>query len=161
MIQIGSEKYIIDSRYVDVIKDRMAKETCKTNLNPQLMFRQSFTGITSKTFVGNWLKHGFWISKYRVQLIQFRPDIIARFTFAGDSANSIVSVRYSIGFSSLFVGLILIATFTFPFLALGRTMYAIVVIISIIFYILFSAIAFENMKEKVVEKLLNNIMPET
>ncbi len=119
MIQIKREKYKIDNYYIDLIKDKMAEETCKTNLSPQLIFRQSFTGVTLKTFVGNWTNNGFLISKFRMQLMQFRPDIIAKFKFLDKSDNSEVSIRYSIGFSSLFMGSIWIIMFAAPFAAFG------------------------------------------
>jgi hypothetical protein len=132
----------------------MSGETCKTNLSPQLIFRQSYTGITSKTFVGNWTKNGFWITKFRMQLMQLRPDIIAKFRFNKTSENSEVSIRYSIGFSSLFIGLILITTFALPFAAFGLVGYFIGFVVMIGGYIIISKIELENIVMKINEKIL-------
>jgi len=157
MILIKREKYKIDNYYIDVIKDKMATETCKTNLSPQLMFKQSFTGITLKTFVGNWTKNGFWISKFRMQLMQLRPDIIAKFKFADNSENSLLSIRYSIGFSSLFIGLIWITMFALPFSAFGLVGYLIGLVVMIGGYVLLSVIELENLREKIIEKIMSNV----
>ncbi len=157
MIQIKREKYKIDNYYIDVIKDKMAKETCKTNLSPQLMFKQSFTGITLKTFVGNWIKNGFWISKFRMQLLQLRPDVIAKFNFLDNPQNCILSIRYSIGFSSLFIGLIWIIMFSLPFSSFGFIGYMIGLTMMIGGYVLLSIIELNKLKEKIKEKILSNI----
>jgi hypothetical protein len=157
MICLKRQKYRIDSYYIDVIKERMVTETCKTNLNSQLIFRQSYTGYTFKAFVGNWSESGFWISKYRLQLIQLRPDIIAKFRFKDLSENSIVSIRYSIGFSSVFIGLIWIFLFSAPFVAFGLIVYLIGLALMIVFYSVLSVIELNSIKEKIVEKLFHNI----
>lgn len=157
MILIKRKKYRIDNYYIDVIKEKMATETCKTNLSPQLMFKQSFTGITLKTFVGNWTKNGFWISKFRMQLIQLRPDIIAKFEFADNSENSVLSIRYSIGFSSLFIGLMWITMFALPFSAFGLVGFLIGLVVMIGGYVLLSVIELENLQEKIIEKILSNV----
>lgn len=158
MILLKREKYKINNYYIDVIKDKMAAETCKTNLSPQLIFIQSFTGITLKTFVGNWTKNGFWISKFRMQLMQLRPDIIAKFKFADNSENSILSVRYSIGFSSLFIGLIWITIFALPFIiAFGLIGYLISLAVMVGGYILLSIIELKNLREKIIEKIMSNV----
>jgi hypothetical protein len=157
MIPIKREIYKIDNYYIDVIKDKMATETCKTNLSPQLMFKQSFTGITLKTFVGNWTKSGFWISKFRMQLMQLRPDIIAKFKFADNSENSMLSIRYSIGFSSLFIGLLWITMFALPFSAFGLVGYLIGLVVMIGGYVLLSVIELENLREKITEKIMSNV----
>ncbi len=157
MILIKQEKYKIDKDYIDVIKDKIAAETCKTNLSPQLMFKQSFTGITLKTFVGNWTKNGFWISRFRMQLIQLRPDIIAKFIFANNPKNSVLSIRYSIGFSSLFIGLMWITMFALPFLAFGLVGYLIGLAVMIGGYVLLSVIELENLQEKILEKITSNV----
>ena len=148
MIKVKQEKYEIDKYYIDVIKDKMAAETCKTNLNPQLRFKQSFTGITLKTFVGNWTKNGFWISKFRMQLMQLRPDIIAKFRFSDNSEFSLLSIRYSIGFSSVFIGLMWITMFALPFLAFGLIGYLIGLFVMIGGYVLLSVIEIENLQKK-------------
>jgi hypothetical protein len=157
MIPIKREKYKIDNYYIEVIKDKMAAETCKTNLSPQLMFKQSFTGITLKTFVGNWTKNGFWISRFRMQLMQLRPDIIAKFKFADNSENSVLSIRYSIGFSSLFIGLIWITMFALPFSAFGLVGYLIGLAVMIGGYVIFSIIELENLREKIIEKIMSHV----
>lgn len=157
MILIKREKYKIDNHYIDVIEDKMAAETCKTNLSPQLMFKQSFTGITLKTFVGNWTKNGFWISKFRRQLMQLRPDIIAKFEFSGSSENSILSIRYSIGFSSLLVGLMWVILFALPFSVFGLVGYLIVLVLMIGGYVLLSKIELQNLRKKIIEKIMSNV----
>lgn len=157
MILIKQKKYRIDNYYIDVIKEKMATETCKTNLSPQLMFKQSFTGITLKTFVGNWTKNGFWISKFRMQLIQLRPDIIAKFEFADNSENSVLSIQYSIGFSSLFIGLMWITMFALPFSAFGLVGFLIGLVVLIGGYVLLSVIELENLQETIIEKILSNV----
>ncbi|QQS51049.1 MAG: hypothetical protein IPM71_16525 [Bacteroidota bacterium] len=161
MIKIKLEKYKIHNYYIDVIKDKMAAETCKTNLSPQLMFKQSFTGITLKTFVGNWTKNGFWISKFRMQLMQLRPDIIAKFRFIDISEYSELSIRYSIGFSSLFIGLMWITMFALPFLAFGLVGYLIGLAVTIGGYVLLSIIELGNLQEKILEKVLSNVARES
>lgn len=161
MIRLKREKYKIDNFYIDVIKDKMAAETCKTNLSPQLMFKQSFTGITLKTFVGNWTKSGFWISKFRMQLMQLRPDIIAKFRFSDNLEYSVLSIRYSIGFSSLFIGLMWIIMFALPFLAFGLIEYLIGSAVMIGGYALLTIIELENLQEKIIEKVLSNIVRES
>ena len=157
MILIKRENYRIDNYYIDVIKDKMAAETCKTNLSPQLMFKQSFTGITLKTFVGNWTKNGFWISKFRMQLMQLRPDIIAKFKFVDKSENSMLSIRYSIGFSSLFIGLMWITMFALPFSAFGLTGYLIGLAVMIGSYAVLSIIELENLQETIMDKIMSNV----
>jgi hypothetical protein len=160
MIRIKRQKYRIDCHYINVIKERMASETCKTNLNSQLIFRQSYTGYTSKTFVGNWTKKGFWISKYRLQLMQLRPDIIAKFEFVDLSDNSSVSIRYSIGFSSISIGLIWIFMFSTPFATFGLIGYLIGLVLMIGLYSLLSIIELNNIGKKILEILFNNIPRE-
>ncbi len=77
MIPIGKEFFQLHQGDSEIIEKNISLHTCKTNVSPQLMFNQSYTGETSKIFVGNWKKDGFWISKFRRQLLDFRPDIIA------------------------------------------------------------------------------------
>ena len=157
MILLKQEKYKIDYHCADVIKDKMAEETCKTNLSPQLIFRQSFAGVTLKTFVGNWTKKGFWISKFRMQLVQLRPDIIAKFEFLEKSDSSEVSIRYSIGFSSLFTGAIWIGMFAIPFSAFGLVGYFIGLALMIGGYILLSMMELEKLRTKITEKIMSNV----
>ena len=154
MIRIKQEKYRIDRYKIDAIKDRMAEETCKTNVSPQLMFRQSFSGVTLKTFVGNWTKNGFWVSKFRLQLIQLRPDIIAKFNFSDRTDNSIVSIRYSIGFSSLFIGSFWIAAFPLLFVVFGLIGYLIGLVLMLGLYILLTIVELNNLREKILDRIL-------
>lgn len=74
MIKIGYQKFEIDNCLVDFVKEKMESSTCKTNLTPQLIFKQSFTGITDKTFVGNWTKKGFGYRNTDTNF--FKPDQI-------------------------------------------------------------------------------------
>lgn len=157
MIPIKQEEYIIHNYNIDVIKDKVIKETCKTNMSPQLMFKQGFTGITNKTFVGNWTKKGFWISKFRMQLIQFRPDIIAKFRFSDHSENTLLSIRYSIGFSSIFLGLFWINLFALPFSAFGSIGHYIGLTLMLALYIFALIIEQDNLKEEIVEKVLSKV----
>ena len=123
MITIKKQIVKTESDLQDFISDKMSKNTCKTNLNPQLLFKQSYTGLTDKVFVGNWTKNGFWITKFRLQLSQFRPDIIANFRFKTEGKYQHINIRYSIGFSSLIIGLWLIFMFSFLFAAFSITTY--------------------------------------
>ena len=155
MIKIGYQKFEIDNCLVDFVKEKMESSTCKTNLSPQLIFKQSFTGITDKTFVGNWTKNGFWLSKYRYQLLQVRPDIIARFNFASNQNNTQIEIKYSIGFSSILTIIIL----AFPFIA-AFSLWGIIgfiislILLSLIYYIL-SASEYDSIKESIKEKILS------
>ncbi len=157
MIQIKREEYRIRNDYIDVIKNRMVQETSKTNVNPQFMFKQSFTGITLKSFIGNWDKKGFWVSKFRMQLLEIRPDIIAKFKFSDDSEESILSIRYSIGFSNLLIGLVWIVLFSLPFSVFGIVGYMLGILAMIGVYIVLSINELDNIKKKIIEKIMSNV----
>lgn len=154
MIKIDYQEININNELVGIIKDKMSENTCKTNISPQLMFKQSYTGITNKIFVGNWTKNGFWISKFKNQLIDLRPDIIARFSFCNDHNLEKVKIRYSMGFSSLFYGLFGMLIFSSFFMALGEIGFIFGIIIFWGLYYLLAIIELNRMKRKIKEKLL-------
>ncbi len=155
MIKIGYQKFEIDNCLVDFIKEKMESSTCKTNLTPQLIFKQSFTGITDKTFVGNWTKKGFWLSKYRYQLFQARPDIIARFNFISNQNNTQIEIKYSIGFSSILIIMILALPILAAFSLWGIIGFIVgLILMSLIYYIL-SASEYDSIKESIKEKILS------
>ena len=157
MIPIGTIEFITDSEGLAQINEKVTQHTCKTNLNPQLMFRQSYTGLTKKLFVGNWTREGFWISKYRFQLYQFRPDIISRFYIGKDASNVKVTMKFSIGFSSILVGLILIMLFSSAFTASGPNGFLIAVGILTSLYICLASIEYDKMLKAIKNNILDGI----
>ncbi len=157
MIKFYKLRFKINKSDEQVVKDRMISNTCKTNISPQLIFRQSYTGITNKSFIGNWTKDGFWISKFRLQLIQLRPDIIARFHLISDQSFTQIRTDYSIGFSSLFIGFLWIFLFSLLFILIGIIGYIIGTLILIIFYILLVNLEFENLRLEIRAKIFKEI----
>ncbi|MCB2196479.1 MAG: hypothetical protein KQH79_11515 [Bacteroidetes bacterium] len=155
MIKIGQEKIYLKKGNFETIKENFIENTCKTNLSPGLMFRQSYTGVTEKAFVGNWKDYGFWISKFRLQMLQLRPDIIAKFIYLTGTSERLL-IRYSIGFSSLifafFIGFILTA---YSLLNFEEVYYFLSWIIYILLYAGISAFALKRMKKSIKEKILN------
>jgi hypothetical protein len=157
MIKIHYQELNIESNLESNIKNRMSELTCKTNLSPHLMFRQSYTGIANKLFVGNWTKSGFWISKFRLQVLEVRPDIIIRFIFMPGTTSTRLGIRYSLGISSilqLVFLLCLVAVFfvqiSRPFIPFGLTAF-------FILYIYIARTELMKSKKIVNEKLLNGI----
>ncbi len=155
MIKLAQDNIVIKDGVRELIESRMSSNTCKTNLSPQLMFKQSYTGLTDKTFVGNWTKDGFWISKFRRQLMELRPDIIVRFDFHKQKNQTILKLRYSIGFSSILMGLIWIlfisSAFSIPF----RNGFIIVFTLFLIAYIILTLNCLNNTKSKIKEKIFS------
>ncbi len=154
MIKIARQTIEIDSCLTDFLQEKMTDCTCRTNLNSQLNFRQSYTGITDKTFVGNWTKNGFWISKFRKQLFQFRPDIIASFKIVPRNNITKIRIRYSIGFSSLFFAgmwILLASTIFIPFGTFG---YIIGLFILTGLYSALSKVELDRIRDTINEKIL-------
>jgi hypothetical protein len=135
----------------------MSANTCKTNLSPQLIFRQSYSGYTQKTFVGNWTKKGFWITKFRLQLIDFRPDIIANFKILNLNENRQIEIRYSIGFSSLFFALFWIFFASTIFIPLGNTGYIIGFLFLTMLHSILTRIELDRLKNSIKDKLFAGI----
>ena len=155
MIKIGEETIHLKKGNFETIKENFIENTCKTNVSPGLMFKQSYTGMTEKAFVGNWKDYGFWISKFRLQMFQLRPDIIAKFFHLTGTSERLV-IRYSIGFSSLifafFIGFLLTAYFL---LIYGEVYYFLSWIIWIGLYALISRFSLKRMKKAIEKKILN------
>jgi len=145
MITIAKKEFRTDKKGILLIQEKIEANTCKTNLSPQLMFRQSYTGRTGKIFVGNWTSNGFWISKFRLQLFQLRPDIITQFYIAHETRYEKVTVRSSIGFSSLFIGLIWIFLFSTPFAVFGLIGFLAGVVLMVSFYLFLTIIEYDRM----------------
>ena len=118
------------------------------------MFTQSFTGETSKVFVGNWENNGFWISKFRRQMLNLRPDIIARFTYYNNKKEKL-TVNFSIGFSSLISALLGGFIFMLVIIQLfnGYILESWIAWLGI--YIFISLYALGRMKRTISEKILN------
>ncbi len=158
MIRINKKVFWTDEDGISIITERIKENTCKTNINPELMFRQSYTGITGKLFVGNWTSYGFWISKYRHQFIQFRPDIITRFYFIESLHEKKIEMKSSIGFSSILFFLIIILVFSSSVASeFGDAGFFSLLIIFSLLYILLTKIEYENMLENIKSNILNNI----
>lgn len=154
MIPFGIIEFTTDSDGLTLINERVAQHTCKTNIDPQLMFRQSFTGVTKRLFVGNWTDQGFWISRYKLQLYQFRPDIICRFNIENRTSTVKVNIRSSIGFSSLFTGMIIIILFSAPFVSSGKSGFLTAVVIMTILYICLASVEYD----KTIKAIKNNVV---
>ncbi|HLN74707.1 MAG: hypothetical protein ACM3O8_11170 [Methylococcaceae bacterium] len=154
MIQIGRIEFITDSNGLDQMKENVTLHTCKTNIDPQLMFRQSFAGVTKKLFVGNWTDQGFWISRYKLQLYQFRPDIICRFNIENRTSTVKVNIQSSIGFSSLFTGMIIIILFSAPFVSSGKSGFLTAVVIMTILYVCLASVEYD----KTIKAIKNNVV---
>lgn len=157
MISIGKIEFITDQEGMEHINEKVAQHTCKTNLNPQLMFRQSYNGITGKLFVGNWTDQGFWISRFKLQLNQFRPDIICHFNVENRPYTIKVTIRSSIGFSSLFTGMIVIILFSAPFISSGPSGFLIAVVIMTILYVCLATIEYNKMLKAIKDHIVNGI----
>jgi hypothetical protein len=153
MIRIKKEKYVLRKGDYELLNKNVVENTCKTNINPQLMFKQSYTGVTGKTFVGNWHKNGFWISKYRRQLLELRPDIISKFVFRGENKENLIVV-HSIGFSSIFssafIGVFFIV-FLKNFVDIPK-IYGLA--IWIFLYVLICSFALNKMRKSIKEKIM-------
>ena len=156
MIKIGQEKISLKKGSFEIIKENFAENTCKTNLSPGLMFKQSYTGITDKAFVGNWRKYGFWISKFRMQLIDLRPDIIAKFYYQKGTSERIL-IRYSIGFSSFISWFFLGILFSMYMFIYGQEYYILAWTFWIILYIGLSIYSLKRMKKAIKEKIFYNV----
>lgn len=157
MIRISYQEIEIDESLEKLLKDRMAESTCKTNLNSQLLFRQSYTGRTSKAFVGNWTKNGFWISRFRIQMFQFRPDLIANFRFYSGPALSRISIRYSIGLSSILSALFVIFAFSLPLFSLGKGGYITGLIFLSGIYIVLTVFELDSLKKAINKNILSGL----
>lgn len=158
MIRIATNEFWTDKENILVINERVKENTCKTNINPELMFRQSYNGMTTKLFVGNWTSDGFWISKYRNQFIQLRPDIITRFYIKEDNEGIHVVMKSSIGFSSIFTFLILLLIFSSSSASeFGINAIYSVASIFILLYILLSKIEYDRMLTSIKKTVFNDI----
>jgi uncharacterized membrane protein (DUF485 family) len=157
MLPIGKIEFITDSEGVAQINEKVARHTCKTNLNPQLMFTQSYNGITGKLFVGHWSDQGFWISRFKKQLYQFRPDIICRFNLENRPHTVKVTIRSSIGFSSLFTGMIVIILFSAPFVSSGSTGFLIAVVIMTTLYVCLASVEYNKTLKAIKDHIVNGI----
>ena len=116
MIKIYNQEIEIEKRYEDAIRNKITNCTGKSNLNPQLLIKTRSTSFSNKLFIGNKTRDGIWITKNNIQLII--PDIIARFSF--NSEQSILKIRYSIGFSSIVGGFFWIVLFSLIFICLSN-----------------------------------------
>ena len=157
MITLGTKEFRTDEAGISQIQERVAANTCKTNLNPQLILRQSYTGLTNKVFVGNWTKDGFWLSKYRLQLFQLRPDIITRFSIQKETTYQKVTMKSSIGFSSLFLAMIFILLFSAPFASLGTSGFLMIVTFMVIFYALLASREYDKMMKAINDTIIKDI----
>jgi hypothetical protein len=119
------------------------------------MLRQSYSGFTDKTFVGNWTKKGFWISKFRKQLFQFRPDIIARFNLSPSDSLIRIKIRYSIGLSSIFYALVFILTFAVVFVPFGSSGYLTGIVLLFLIYTVITKFELGSLKASIKEKILS------
>lgn len=157
MIPIAKNEFWTNREGLVKIKKRIAENTCKTNLNPELMFRQSYTGLTKKLFVGNWTTNGFWISKFRMQLAQIRPDIIMRFRITQDRDIVKVSLKSSVGFSSIFT-YFLLALIAFTFIAnTGLIGFTALLTVFSFAYILLTRMEYRRMLENVKKTIVGGI----
>lgn len=154
MIQIGRKTYELNQGESEIIDQNLNEHTCKTNINPQLMFRQSYTGETSKIFVGNWKENGFWISKFHRQLLNLRPDIIARFTYQGIKKEKLI-VKFSIGLSSLISAFLVGVIFMILIIQLFNDYILESWIVFFVIYILSSRYALKKMKRAISDKIMN------
>lgn len=157
MITLGTKLFRTNEAGILQIKERVAANTCKTNLNPQLIFRQSYTGLTDKLFVGNWTADGFWLSKFRLQLFQLRPDIITRFSIQKETTHQKVTMKSSIGFSSLLLAMIFILLFSAPFISLGSFGFLITVVLMVIFYALLASWEYDKMMKTINDTIIKDI----
>jgi len=157
MITINKREFRTDKKGILRIQENIEANTCKTNLNPQLMFRQSYTGRTEKIFVGNWTSNGFWISKFRLQLFQLRPDIITQFYIESETRYEKVTMKSSIGFSSLFIGLMWIILFSVPFATVGQTGFFIGVVMMLILYSFLTSIEYNRMIKAIKDNIVVGI----
>ncbi len=154
MITIDKKQFRTDKKGILLIQEKVEAITCKTNVSPQLLFRQSYTGRTEKIFVGNWTSNGFWLSKFRLHLIHFRPDIITQFYIESETRYEKVTLKSSIGFSSLFFWLIWIIIFSTPFAALGLIGFLITATMMILFYSYLTSVEYDRM----IKSIKNNIV---
>lgn len=157
MIPLGTIEFITDSNGLAQINEKVTLHTCKTHLNPQLMFRQSYFGVTDKLFVGNWADQGFWISRFKRQLYQFRPDIICRFDVENSASAVKISIRSSIGFSSLFTGMIVILLFSASFISSGSFGFLMAVLIMTILYVCLASIEYDKTLKAIKNNVVNGI----
>ncbi|MBK6965270.1 MAG: hypothetical protein IPH20_15395 [Bacteroidales bacterium] len=157
MIKIHYQELNIEKNLESIIKDRMAELTCKTNLSPQLMFRQSYTGIASKLFVGNWTKSGFWISKFRLQVIELRPDIIIRFIFMPGPSSTRLGIRYSLGVSSILQLVFLLSIASVFFVQISRPFIPYGLAALFVLYIYLARTELKKTEKIINEKLLGGI----
>lgn len=157
MIPLGNIEFITDSNGIDQMKEKVTLHTCKTNIDPQLMFRQSYSGVTKKLFVGNWTDQGFWISRFKLQLNQFRPDIICRFNIEHRSSTVKVNIRSSIGFSSILTGMIVILLFSAPFVSSGKIGFLIAVVIMTILYVCLASVEYDKTIKAIKGNIVNGI----
>lgn len=154
MITISKKEFRTDKKGILLIQEKIEANTCKTNVSPQLMFRQSYTGMTGKIFVGNWTSNGFWIAKFRLHLIHLRPFIITQFYIESETRYEKVTMKSSIGFSSLFKGLIWIILFAAPFATIGLIGFLVAVALMILFYSYWTSIEYDRM----IKAIKNNII---
>ena len=157
MIPLGNIEFITDSNGLDQMKEKVTMHTCKTNIDPQLMFRQGFSGVTGKLFVGNWTEKGFWISRFKRQFSQFRPDIICRFNIENRASTVNVTIRSSIGFSSLLTGMIMIIFFSAPFVSSGSTAFLIALVIMTILYVCMASVEYDKTFKAIKDHVVNGI----
>lgn len=154
MLKIGQIEYEVNEEKVKDIESNIAKYTCKTNLSPHLLFKSPYTEGTSKIFIGNWLKDGFWITRYRKQFVNFRADIIATGNFVNTLTMNKLVFRFSIGFSGIIGGFFIIllialilASIVPIYLAFG---------LPIIVYILMTSLEMKKAKNTIEKFLLSD-----
>jgi hypothetical protein len=158
MIQLKRKEINIQSTFEIDIREKMSELTCKTNLSPQLMFQQSYTGITEKLFVGNWTKNGFWISKFRIQLLDIRPDIIVKFVFLQNKPFTRLCMRYSLGLSSIIQMLLILFMGLILFIQIDKGIILYGMIIMVFFYFLIVRVELNRTERNVQERILDIIL---
>ena len=158
MIEIGKEEQKLEISRSD-IENRLIKHTCKTNLNPNLLFTTIYTDNTAKVFIGNWTKNGFWITRYRKQFINFRADIVAKGTFNKTNAGINLQFEYAIGFSSIVGGGLIIIILSLLLAMNGLNPY-LAFSLPVLLYCVFSKIEVNKAKSAINKYLLNEYSEE-
>ena len=167
MIILKQKIYTISDKEKLILEEVILENTLERGLHPQLIFYQTYMNSASgKLFIGNISKNGFWISKYRTQLFQLRPDILIFFKY-NELANNKVKLRitYRLGFSSIvqclfysiYFGISLIGGFLL-LIDVGK-LNAILVSLSLffLFYSLITSISLSSAEDLVEEHFLNKV----
>jgi len=148
----GYTEYELREISQEIVEANLAKFTEKTNVNPNFLFASHQYEDETKKFIGNWLKDGFWITRYRKEFINFKADVIAKGSFKNHPNMNKLVFNFSIGLASILGG-----TFVMLLIALALVRFVpnyVAILTPICFYAFMTILEFKKVKRRIEKYLL-------